>query len=470
MLLKIRQYLSSLRLTILLISLLGLVFMFGLWIPQKSLVKQLYFQWQRTSPNLVAFLDALQLTDIYTSPFALALWGLFFLNLVLVMWQRIPLIKSRIAISEKKILDPVTAAGYPFKASYPLPEGMDGAGVIELLKKRRFTIIGSGRGFYGVKNRLSPVAFGLFHLSFVIILIGGMVSVYTEFYGYLDIAEGESFQGDPAQYSQLPAPPSLPKIGSPPKATFTVKSIVPLVSGFTETGLDVHLLDSRGRDHEVSINRPYSEDHTTFVLKNLGMAPLFVLKDPAGKEVDGAYVRLDCLKGKKSRFSLGNFEFKVKFYPDYVLEGGKAATRSLEFKNPVFFLSVEKDEKKIAEGLVARNGSLSFNGYRLEMRQLPFWVKFAVIKDLGIGILYFGFFVASLAVFWRLLLYRRELVGKVREEGGDFFLEVAARSEFYKSLAHDEFTKLFSELFGQKGLRRSETSATFNLENDKKTA
>ena len=444
---KIRKYLSSLRFTILLISLLGLIFMFGLWIPQKSLVKQLYFQWQVHSPRLVAFLDALQLTDIYTSPITLTIWGFFFLNLALVMWQRIPLIKNRIAVTPAKIIDPVTANGYPFKGSYALPDGLDDAGVLGLLKKSGFTIIENGTGFYGVRNRLSPIAFGLFHLSFFLILIGGVVSVYSEFYAYLDIAQGEVFRGQLEQYSETPDPPSLAKIGSPPQVMFTVQKIVPLVSGFTETGLKVDLLDRKGRVHVVDINRPYEEDSTTFVLKSLGMAPLFVLKDPSGKEVDGAYVRLDCLKGRKDRFSLGGFEFKVKFYPDYVLEGGKGATRSLEFKNPVFDLAVEKDKKQIAEGLVPRGGTLQFNGYRLEMRDLPFWVKFAVIKEHGIPILYTGFLIASLAIIWRLLWYRRELVGRIREAGGERVLEVAGRSEFYKSLAEDEFTKLFTTLF-----------------------
>jgi hypothetical protein len=410
----------------------------------------LYFQWQANSPRLVAFLDALQLTDIYTSPITLTLWGLFFLNLALVMWQRIPLIKNRIAISAAKITDPLTAAGYPFKKTYPLQEGMDGAAVIGLLRKRGFTIIGSGAGFYGVKNRLSPIAFGLFHLSFFLILIGGVVNIYSEFYAYLDIAEGETFLGGLEQYSQIPYPPSLPKIGSLPHVMFTVKKIVPQVSGFTETGLRVDLLDRKGRDHEVVINSPYVEDSTTFVLKGLGMSPLFVLKDPSGKELDGAYVRLDCLKGKTDRFAMGGFEFKVKFYPDYMLVDGKSATRSLEFKNPVFIIAVGKDKKQIAQGTVVLHGALEFGGYRLEMRELPFWVKFVVIKEHGIPILYTGFLIASLAVIWRLIWYRREIVGKVLDEEGCGTLAIAARSEFYKSLANDEFTKLFTKLFAQR--------------------
>jgi hypothetical protein len=442
---KILKYLSSMRFTVLLISLLGLMFLMGLWIPQKRLVKGWYQQWQAHSPKLVAALDAFQLTDIYTSPLMVALWFFFFLNLALVMWQRWPVMKGRIALSEAKIANPETAGGYSFRNSYLLPRGLDGAGVIGYLGKHGYKVIGSGSGFYGVKNRLSPIASGLFHISFFLLLLGGITSVYTQFIGYLDLAEGENFQGEVERYVQSP-PPTLPKIGSIPKVAFTIKSIVPLASGFTETGLKVQVVDGRGQNHTLDINKPYIADSTSFVLKNLGPAPLFVLKDPSGKEIDGAYMKLNVLKGRKDRFALGGFEFTARFFSDYALEDGKPVTRSSEFKNPTFIISVARQGVTIAESAVPRNGAMEFAGYRLEMREMPLWVRFSVLKEHGIGIVYSGFALASLAVVWRLLFYRRELVGAVREEQGGCRLYIAARAEFYKSLSDDEFAPLFEQL------------------------
>src|SRR5512145_3235612 len=127
---KLIKNLASLRFTILLICLLGLIFVIGLLIPQKTLVKDIYFEWQQNSPNLVAFLDALQLTEIYTSWLTLTLWGLFFLNLALVMWQRLPLVRKRIEMPESRITAPETAAGYFFRESYTLPVDIDGPAVV----------------------------------------------------------------------------------------------------------------------------------------------------------------------------------------------------------------------------------------------------------------------------------------------------------------------------------------------------
>jgi cytochrome c biogenesis protein ResB len=442
---KVIKYLSSLRFTILLICLLGLMFIIGLWVPQVRLVKDIYLEWYKHSPRLVEFLDAFGLTSIYTSPITITLWALFFSNLALVLWQRMPLVRHRIALSGAKISDPESAAGYPFRSSFPLPAGLDGETVVARLHRRRFTVLGDASGFYAVKNRLSPIAFVLFHVSFYLILLGGMISVYTEFIGYVDLAQGESFHGELSRYNASPAV-KMPAFGSPPDASITISSIVPQVVHNTPTGISVMLMDGKGRTHEVGINTPYSTGPTSFVFKHLGMAPHFLLKDVTGKVVENALVKLDVLTRKPDSFTLAGYMFTATFYPDYVLDNGKRATRSMEFNNPVFYITVEKNGKKIADGLVPKNGVLVFSGNRLEMQELRYWVRFYVIAQRGLPILYLGFAVACIAVIWRMIFYKRELLGAVREKEGELRLVVAGRSEYYKSLAEDEFNELFGKI------------------------
>lgn len=445
----ILKFLSSLRFTIWLICLLGFIFAAGLWVPQKRLLKYIYDEWQRNSPGLVGVLDALGLTTIYTSPITVTLWALFFINLSLVLWQRIPVIRGRIALSDTKIADPESVPGYPFRASYRLPDHLDDDRILAALRRRGFTILGDARGFYGIRNRFSPIAFALFHVSFFLILLGGIVSVYTEFRGYVELAQGESFHGELERYTQDPAP-KLPEIGSLPDVAFTVQSITPRVVKNTPTGISVILVDRRGKRHEVGINVPYVANHTQVMFKHLGMAPLFVLKDRSGREIDGAYSKLDVLKGGTDKFSLGGFLFSARFYPDYALENGRPVTRSMEFNNQVFVISVEKDGKKIAEGTVPRLGSMEFDGYRLEMRDLRYWVRFYISKQRGLAVVYLGFALATIGVIWRLVFYRREIVGAVREQDGERRLLVAGRSEYYRNLAEDEFGRIFNALLTEK--------------------
>lgn len=446
---KLLKYLSSLRFTILLICLLSLIFAVGLWVPQQQLLKTIYLEWQRKSPDLVAFLDLLGLTTIYTSPITITLWLLFFLNLSLVLWQRIPIVKKRIALPETMIGDPASAAGFPFRRTYALPDAMDGAAVVALLRKCRYTVLGDGTSFYGVKNRLAPLAFMLFHLSFYLILLGGLISVYTEFIGYIDLAQGESFKGELERYNTKPRP-KLPEIGSIPKVSFTIRSIEPRVVRNTVTGISVKLADASGKMHEIGINTPYNTDNSSFVFKHLGVAPLFVLKDSSGKEIKGAYFKLDVVKGRQDTFRLGEFLFTADFFTDYEFKDGAHTSKSMEFANPVFVITVARDGRTFAEAAIPKNGSMTFAGHRLEMREMPFWVRFYVVKQRGLSILYAGFLLATIGVIWRLLFYRREVIGAVREVDGVRCLEIAGRSEYYKSLAEDEFDKLFGRIVGDR--------------------
>lgn len=451
---KLLKHISSLRFTILLICLLGLTFIVGLWVPQQRLLKTIYLEWQKSSPGLVAFLDTFGLTDVYASPITITLWLLFFLNLSLVLWQRIPLVKSRIAISNDKITDPATSVGYPFRKTYPLPADMNGETIITALRKSRFTVLGDADGFYGVKNRFAPIAFMLFHLSFFLVLLGGLISIYTEFIGYIDLAQGESFHGELSRYNSSPMP-KMPAIGSIPDVSFKVERIEPHVVRNTVTGINVRLVDAGGVSHDVGINTPYNTDNSSFVFKHLGVAPLFVLMDPAGNEVQGAYFKLDVVKGRQDTFRLGDFIFTADFFPDYELKDNTHTSKSMEFSKPTFVITVERDGHKFAEAAVPKNGAMEFAGYRLEMRDMPFWARFYVDKQRGLPIIYAGFLLATIGVIWRLIFYRREVVGAVREQNGERCLMVAGRSEYYKNLAEDEFDKLFERVVGDRSKLKS---------------
>ena len=298
-----------------------------------------------------------------------------------------------------------------------------------------------------MKNRLSPIAFGLFHISFFLILLGGIISIYTRFAGILDIAAEETFQGEINRYV---ANPQMPKIGTPPRVSFTVKSIKPMLTNGMPTGLKVRMIDARGVEHEADVNRPFKADHTSFLVNTIGPAPLFVVQDRSGREIDGAFMKLNVMGGKQDVFSLAGYHFRAHFYPDYFINDGKPASHSMEFNNPVFLIDVEKQGKPITRGNVSQNSTLVFDGYKLVMKELPYWVRFSVYKERGLSIIYTGFALASMAVIWRFLFYRREIIGAVREKDCEQILVVAGRSEFYKSLTEDEYISLFNKLLDRK--------------------
>lgn len=441
---RVISYLSSLRLTIYLILALGFIFLLGLWIPQANVLKmELYFQWKREHPDLLTYLEMFRLTQIYTSPFTITLWALFFINLSLVMWKRAPLVFRKVRFSDAKLENPLTSSAYAWKAEVAAPEGLNLEQLRLLFKQAGYRLNGTLDSFYAVKNPTSPLAMLLFHLSFFLMLLGGIVNLYSRFSGYVDLSEGETFNGELARYN---SPPRLPKWGSPPDAAVTVEKVVPESIDGMPTRLAVSLVDQKGRVHLAEINHPYNIGRTSFVVTTIGVTPLFVAVDRTGQELDGAYVKLHVLGGNKDNFNMLGYRFNVLFYPDYQVENGVERTRSSEFRRPAFHLQVRKEGRTVAEKTLMLGEALELDGGRLFFKEMPFWVRLYVVKEYGLEIIYAGFLLAIAALVWRFVFYRRELIGAVAGAAGDRCLYLAGRSEFYSNLYQDEFEKTVNKL------------------------
>lgn len=437
------RFIVSLRGTAWLILALALVFLLGLWIPQKGIMEyDQYLRWKETSPTLFQFVDTLRLNEIYTSPVTFALWVLFFINLTLVTWRRLPVIRTQVALPILPLKEPEQLTAFAYHRTVALGD-VPPELLLERFTSAGYEVVGEPERFHGVKYRLSPALSLLFHISFFLMLLGGLISNYTRFQGVVDLGVGETFRGELERYSEQP---QLPKMGRLPENEITVVSVTPQVQGFTPTGLQVRLKDGRGVIHTADVNRPYKTNHAYYVVKDLGMAPLFVLKDADGRELDGAYTRLNVLRGKEDGFVLGANRFRTRFFPDYTEVDGKPATASEEFRNPVFRVALERNGALLPEVSLPPHGVVEVNGLWLELREVRYWVRLIVIRERGLSVLYTGFALATLALIVRLLFYRREMAGSVRTENGVAFLTVAGRSDFYKVLAGDEFDALLAKL------------------------
>jgi cytochrome c biogenesis protein ResB len=428
-----------------LIMALAVLFLLGLWLPQKGVLQyELYQQWRASHPSLVALLDTLKLTEIHVSPLALGLWAAFFINLALVTWNRIPALRAQVAVNDNKLRDPRTAAGYHHRSVLPLPFQPDFTAISQALRSSGYRVFGSAGRFYAVKNRFSPVASLLFHLSFFLLLLGGVISMYTRFTGVLGLAAGETFDGAVTGYSGAPR---MPRLGSPPDARIQVLSIAPVFEANTPTGLLVRLQDEKGRVHDVDINSPYKTGHTSFVLKDLGVAPLFVVRDASGREIDGVFVKLDVLKGKEDHFELGGYQFTAVFYPDYVVRDGNPGSASDDIKNPAFGLTIRKNGAVVGDKVVRPGETFPVGDRTLTLAEMRFWVKVMVVKEYGLEVVYAGFLLATIGLVMRLVFYRREIIGAVEVQGeGETLLVLAGRAEYYRDLAEDEFSGTFTRI------------------------
>lgn len=443
MLKKIINKCASLRFTIMLLLVLLLIFVLGLWIPQQSLFDQASYElWLKKSPTLAPLLDRLGFTHIYSARFTFGIWALFFCNLLLSMWQRIPLVRKRLSLGQENLLPP----GSPYfssRGTLELSGGNSPEKVMERLRQAGFRLFGTPEHFCGVKNRYSVLANPLFHLCFVLVLLGSITGIYTRFVGKVSLAEGESFNGEAQRYRQ---PLTLPLIGGLPDVGFTVIKVVPEMSGNTALQLSAVIEDRQGKRHTIQINRPYKTGNISCVLKKPGIAPLMILRDRSGKELDGAYTRLEVLDDKEDSFILGGYRFAVRFYPDYAREGEREYSASLEFRKPVLRLTAYEGTRQLASGALRLGESLPFGDKSITFAEMPYWVLIQVVQERGEGLVYFALFLASFALAWRLLFYRRDIVGRVEEIDGRRVMVIAWRSEFYRALAEEELEKLLKKL------------------------
>ncbi|WP_243372293.1 cytochrome c biogenesis protein ResB [Geotalea sp. SG265] len=448
---KLIKIFGSLRFTVGIVIGLVAVFIVGLIVPQKSMIGlEAFHQWQRHSPELVSFLEALSLTDIYSAPLVLCLWGLFFLNLLVVMSHRIPLIWRRCMDinlpSSQSYLDACQ------HRSVIAGKGIDAALVV--LRQHGYRVFQGDNTFWAVKNRYAPVGTILFHISFLLLLLGGVLTFYTSFRGEAAVATGETFTGE---YTKR----KLPKIGSVPATSFTVEKIVPTYfNQEVPVDLKVYISSPKGLQ-TCGINRPFHDGELSFVVMDIDVAPLFILKDLSGAELDSAFVKLKVLQGKEDSFKMGGYTFKTLFHTDVLAENSsqsatsaglpealkragaqQAQVQSRQIVNPAFTIAVYDGDRLLHQELVKPGGEIVIGNKRLVFADLAYWVRLYAGMEQGLAIVYSGFGLMIIALTMRLLFYRRELWGMVCDEE----LHLAGRSEYFTALFTDEFQKVTAAL------------------------
>lgn len=445
--------LGSLRLTIFLMVSLIAIFMAGLLIPQKeTLGKEQYLLWKAQRPGLVAFLESSGLTDVYSSPVTLAVWGLFFINLTAVMTGRIPELWARCRKTE---IPPETFSPKG-RLNWSELKGVNLNDAEYALRKKGYAFFPEKDGFRAVKNRFSPLLTIAFHLSFIIILAGGVAGFYTKFRGGADVSEGETFTGD---YRWI----KKPKIGEIPRASFTVVDVRPVYfGGDVPVSLEVDVI-SGGKKKTISVNNPLMEGSTYFVITDIDVSPLFVIRDERGVELDGAYLKLKGLKGEEDSFEMLGYEFKTEFFTDIFsegapppelesgdfpfqvsknLKGGERRPRKREITNPAFGISVLKKQRLLARKILRPGETIAFENKHMRFEDLRYWVMFYAAKEHGTGAVYAGFGIAAFSLAARFLLRRREIFG-VFKEGS---LYMAGRAEFFDGSFEEEIRRLINGL------------------------
>jgi hypothetical protein len=447
---------KSVRLTIVVIALLIVIYFLGLVLPQKWMfgTKIEYDEWLGMS-FLNRILDFIGFTNIYLSPLTIMLLGIFFLNLIVVTVNRVPIILKKtfltgeppsFHVSDLKKAEDVRS----------LSPDIEKDRIIERLtvffsKRRWYLNKGKQRDTYlAVRNRFSPIGFLLFHLSFLFCLVGGLMITYTRFAGEIALTEEQTFEGDIRQFHRIYSEPKILK--RLPALGLYLRKVHPFYKNNVPTELVAVLGVNYQEDMKrevLRVNEPIKRGPISIIVQTIGVSPLFVVKGPSGQVLDRVYVSLNVMHGEEDNFQFETdkrFTFYVRFFPDYLVEDGIEKSKSIELKNPAMHLIVDREGRKVYEGTIQQGEYAGIEPYNISFEDLRYWAEFMIVREYGRIPLVAGFIFASIGLIMRLVFYQKRVRLAIEYEDSKLLLYIDGRSEFFRYSFKGEMDRLADEL------------------------
>lgn len=371
-----------------------------------------------------------------------ALYALLLVNLVLCMAHRLPATLRRC----RPLRPPAGLGDLARYRDRTTVEGGRGpfalAGLMRALRRRGYRVrLGAdGRSFAALRGRFAPLGDLAFHLAFILILAGVLVSAATRFSGDVVITEGQTFWGERGDY--LTFHPREDFARRAPRLSFAVEKIGAAFyrDELFFTDLYAHVRYAAGPQAgraTVRLSHPLWLDGARINLVGYGFAPLYVLRGPDGRELDSAVVNLNVFPpGTEDSFRLPALPHRVHvtFFPDPVMADGVRGSRSNNLRDPVLQLRVYRHKVRVYEGVVPLGSSASFDGLRLEFPGVRLSGQARVVRDPGASWVFAAFLVGIGGLALRVLWHRREVVGLVAGQGGGTTLHVGAEADLFRHL------------------------------------
>lgn len=430
--------LSSLRTTAWLLSTLAFLLLLNVALPQAVVLGEKGIQEAVAgSPLKAFFLITLGLGHLPTSPFFLSLLGLFFLNLCAVLVDRTgPTLRQlQVRPPSEAVLSQKAAAEEARETA--LPKGWDTASAVRLLRGHGYRAIPIGQeGVWGVKNRAAPLGFLFFHLSFLLLCLGGVQLFYTREVGKVRLVEGQEFEG---AYGKLVRKAPL---GTPPLPHFALKEVALDFVGEDATHLEATLwlpYAGGGREAQTRVNHPAHEGTTTILVEEAGVAPELWLQDGEGFTLDRVSVAANTRGEEGTTVPLQGGKYQLYLNPVW-REAGFPSRQQL-FSHPLQIRLLE-GETLLLEGPLRPGQPLPFAGGVLQLVRYRYWGGFRLVTERGGGALILGFTLAVIGLVWRMLAYRRE-VG-ISWQGDR--LRIVGRAEFYPARFRDEVESMLDSV------------------------
>lgn len=456
------KFLSSVKLTIVLLILLAIVSILGTLIPQEQGAVEFA---KSLTPGMLRFLSILDLFDMYNAPWFRLLIGFLALNLIVCSIDRFPStwkrFNARPAPDRSKPFEN-TPVEHCLKVSTNSDETANR--VLKLLQSRyknvRKETIRGDHFFYGEKGRFSHFGVYVVHLSVLLILMGGLVGSFLGIEAYVNILEGEKTNRV-----------IITKTMTPLKLDFEVRCDKFSVD-FYKTGAPkefksilTFLINGKPvQKNDLLVNHPVEFGGMTFYQASYGTVPGKQVHLSIHSESNKPVLTEMNVKGD-TNYPLPGDEgtFKVVDIRSDIMHLGPAVLVAIQPKkgNPMEFWVFQNQEavqKKLPAPMLAsaKFNPSAFSPYRFSLKGIKtlYYTGLQANKDPGVPIVWAGCFLMVSGLFITFFLSHKRMWVRVLAQGANARIEVAGTTNKNPVGLQNERHHLILSLkneFGKKG-------------------
>lgn len=445
------SFITSLKLTIIILIILSVTSIIGTIIPQNEL-PHIYLKYYK--PSTYNLFKLLSLDNMYHSWWFTSLLALFTLNLICCSLKRFPSF-LKLIIQKEKGFDDQLLQSLPLKKTFRLKDFSEHtkdelSRIVQKHIRKPSTRQTSPDNFsmFSEKGKYTRLGFYITHLGIVLIIIGGIIGNYG-YQGFMNVVEGEisdtiTLRGTTRQKKldfsircdDFEA--SFYQEGQRPK---DYKSNLTIIDGGKEV-----------KKKLIEVNDPLYYKGVYIYQSSYGTVP------DQGNVILSAAPRADAKKARKYKVEIGKsitledkrYEVKVKrFVPDFSMgKNNKVVNRSQEPRNPAVQIALFKDnildyEKWIFSKFPDFHGSekgdyrfsfLDFSGKEYTGLQLT--------KDPGVWVVWGGCFLLTLGCYLVFFMSHQRLWVNVENKNGEYVVTMAGTSN--KNML--DFTKIFDQI------------------------
>ncbi len=332
--------------------------------------------------------------------------------------------------------------------------------VTQSLKEKGFQVISEQDGpetrLFAGKRDAGRWGVLFFHLTFFIVLVGGLASYMSRYSGYLELSPGDVFVEARENYLRRSDAPLLFKGDKKFKIELKAIDLSYWKPGVVKQRAGVvHLYDSRGNDlgqKRIQVNSPLKIEGMTIYQGNRhGYLAGLEAIDSEGTRVQGeARFGIPEKPGEKmtSRVTLPGtgLDLDLELFTEKL--GDIEGLEQFKTKYMATLMKVTSQEgpHRTFRGVLFGGASLSFEGLTLRFVTLKPYTSFLAVRDYGVPIIFSGFVFLMIGLvviyFWVPENYWAVVEKK---DGGDLVV-IGAATEKYQASLRERFDFQIAQL------------------------